>query len=58
MSRLALLARLVPRVQVYFLALPGQILGGLVLLAALAASMLAAWQDAVRTGFDALPGLH
>jgi len=54
----ALLARLVPRVQVYFLALPGQILGGLVLLAALAASILAAWQDAVRAGFDALPGLH
>ena len=54
----ALLARLVPRVQVYFLALPAQILGGLVLLAALAASILTAWQDAVRTGFDALPGLH
>jgi len=54
----ALLARLVPRVQVYFLALPGQILGGLVLLAALAASILAAWQEAVRAGFDALPGLH
>lgn len=54
----ALLARLVPRVQVYFLALPGQILGGLVLLAALAASIIAAWQEAVRAGFDALPGLH
>ncbi len=53
-----LLARLVPRVQVYFLALPGQILGGLVLLAALAATMLAAWQTAVQSGFDALPGLR
>jgi flagellar biosynthesis protein FliR len=53
-----LLARLVPRVQVYFLALPGQIVGGLVLLAVLAPAILAAWQVAVRAGFDALPGLH
>ncbi len=53
-----LMARLVPRVQVYFLALPGQILGGLLLLAALAASILAAWQTAVQSGFDALPGLR
>lgn len=53
-----LLARLVPRVQVYFLALPGQILGGLVLLAALAGSVLAAWHTAVETGFNALPGLR
>ena len=53
-----LLARLVPRIQVYFLALPGQILGGLVLLAVLAAALLAAWQNAVQIGFDALPGLR
>jgi flagellar biosynthetic protein FliR len=53
-----LLARLVPRVQVYFLALPGQIFGGLVLLAALAASLIVAWQTAVETGFNALPGLR
>ncbi|HSU04148.1 MAG TPA: flagellar biosynthetic protein FliR, partial [Acetobacteraceae bacterium] len=53
-----LLARLVPRVQVYFLALPGQIFGGLALLAVLAASLIAAWQGAVQTGFDALPGLR
>ncbi|HEX5325754.1 MAG TPA: flagellar biosynthetic protein FliR [Acetobacteraceae bacterium] len=53
-----LLARLIPRVQVYFLSLPGQILGGLVLLAVLTAALLTAWQQAVQSGFDALPGLH
>jgi flagellar biosynthetic protein FliR len=35
-AAVGLLARLVPRLQVYFVALPGQILGGLVLLALLA----------------------
>lgn len=53
-----LLARAAPRVQVYFLAMPAQILGGLALLALLSAAMLAAWEDAVRTGFGALPGLN
>lgn len=52
-----LLARLVPRVQIYFAAMPGQILGGLVLMAALAAALLATWQDAVRASFATLPGL-
>jgi flagellar biosynthetic protein FliR len=49
-------ARLVPRMQVYFVAMPGQILGGLVLLAALSGTLLTAWQGTVRTGFLALPG--
>ena len=51
-----LLARVAPRVQVYFLAMPAQILGGLALLAALSAAILTAWEDAVRAGFSALPG--
>ena len=50
-------ARLIPRLQVYFLALPAQILGGLLLLALLSGAMLAAWQSAVLSGFDRLPGL-
>jgi len=54
---LGLLARLVPRLQVYFLALPGQLLGGLALLAALAAVLISAWQEAARASFEALPGL-
>lgn len=52
-----LLARLVPRIPVYFVALPGQILGGLLLLAGLSAAIIAVWQDAVATRFAHLPGL-
>jgi flagellar biosynthetic protein FliR len=52
-----LLARLVPRVPMYFVALPGQILGGLVLLAMLGGAILVTWQDAVATSFGHLPGL-
>jgi flagellar biosynthetic protein FliR len=51
-----LIARLVPRLQVYFAALPGQILGGFVLLAALSGAILGAWSGAARTLFAALPG--
>ncbi len=51
-----LLARLVPRLQVYFVAIPGQILGGIALLAIVANALLSAWQDAVRSGFAGLPG--
>jgi len=51
-----LLARLVPRLQVYFVAMPGQILGGIALLAIVANALLSAWQDAVRSGFAGLPG--
>jgi flagellar biosynthesis protein FliR len=51
-----LLARLVPRMQVYFVVMPGQILGGIALLAVTTTALLGAWQTAVRTGFDLLPG--
>jgi flagellar biosynthetic protein FliR len=52
-----LLARLVPRLQVYFAVMPAQIIGGVALLAILAATLLAAWEAAVRAGFSSLPGL-
>ena len=52
-----LLARLVPRLQVYIVVMPGQILGGIVLFAVLATALLTAWQAAVRDGFGNLPGL-
>jgi flagellar biosynthetic protein FliR len=52
-----LLARLVPRLQVYFVVMPGQILGGIALLAVLATALLTAWQAAIRDGFANLPGL-
>ena len=54
---LGLLARLVPRLQVYFVAMPGQLLGGFVLLGLLATVLLGTWQAAVREGFSRLPGL-
>jgi flagellar biosynthesis protein FliR len=52
-----LLARMVPRLQVYFVVMPGQILGGFALLAVMATALLTAWQASVRSGFAGLPGL-
>lgn len=51
-----LIARLVPRLQVYFAALPGQILGGFVMLALLAGTILTAWTGAINAMIGALPG--
>jgi flagellar biosynthetic protein FliR len=52
-----LLARLVPRLQVYFVTMPAQILGGLLLLAVSTAGLLSAWQTAARDLLAPLPGL-
>lgn len=54
---LGLLSRLVPQMQVYFVALPLQLAAGLALLAALAGTMAGVWLGAVRALFDVLPGL-
>jgi len=51
-----LIARFVPRMQVFFVAMPGQIGLALILLALLSVPLLAAWMEAVRTGLAALPG--
>lgn len=53
---LGLLARLVPGLQVYFLAQPAQILGGLVVLMLVGGAMLSVWEAAAQGGFGALPG--
>lgn len=53
---LGLAARLVPRLQVYFAALPGQVLVGLLLLAGLAPMLLAFWTRAMADGFARLAG--
>ncbi len=53
---IGLIARLVPRLQVFFVALPGQIGLGMLLLAMIAAPVIAAWMEAMRTGFADLPG--
>ena len=54
---IGLTARLVPRLQVYFVALPGQIGLALLLFAWVVTPMLAAWMDAMRDRFGGLPGL-
>lgn len=54
---LGLLSRLVPQMQVYFVALPLQLAGGLALLAALLAGLLAVWSAAMRSLLAGLPGL-
>ena len=56
-AALGLLAMLVPNLQVFAASMPGQILGGLILLFLLCAGLIAAWQGALRTGFALLPGL-
>ncbi len=56
-AALGLLARLVPQLQVYAIAIPGQILAGLALFALLARPLLDTWQEAVRSAWLVLPGL-
>ena len=53
---IGLIARLVPRLQIFFVALPGQIALGLLLLAAITAPTVAAWIEAMHAGFGLLPG--
>lgn len=55
---LGLLARIAPQVQVYFVAIPGQILLGLALLALVMPALLGAFAEAARVAFLALPGLR
>lgn len=52
-----MLARLVPQVQVYVLAAPASILGGVALLGVLAGAITESWAEAVRTAWSTLPGL-
>jgi flagellar biosynthetic protein FliR len=52
---LGLLSRLVPQLQIYFAALPGQVLGGLLLLATLSGGLAQVWLRAVGDAFTALP---
>jgi len=53
---LGLLSRLAPQVQVYFVAIPGQVLAGLALLAILIAPMLALFAEAMQGLLAELPG--
>jgi flagellar biosynthetic protein FliR len=53
---LGLLARLAPQVQIFFVAVPGQILAGLALLMLLAPPLIATFAGALEAGFQSLPG--
>lgn len=55
---LGLLARIAPQVQVYFIAIPGQVLAGLTLLALVLPPLLGTFAEAARAAFLALPGLN
>jgi len=54
---LGVMSRIVPQMQVYFVAMPAQIVGGLALMALIAGSLLGAWTEAARGLLIGLPGL-
>ena len=54
---LALLARLVPSLQVYSLAMPGQVLGGLLVFGLVLKQILDVWIASVSASLATLPGL-
>lgn len=54
---LGLIGRVVPSLQTYFAAQPGQILGGLLLLGLLGSAMVSVWMRAAESSFSSLPGL-
>jgi flagellar biosynthetic protein FliR len=54
---LGVMSRIVPQMQVYFVAMPAQIIGGLALMALLAGTLLAAWAEAAGSLLGGLPGL-
>lgn len=55
-TAIGLIARLVPKLQIYFVAMPGQIGLFLVLLGWIAAPIILAWTEAMRVSFGSLPG--
>jgi flagellar biosynthesis protein FliR len=55
-AALGLISRLVPQIQVFFVAMPAQILGGILLLAFLVGPVFEAWQDALRASLTSLAG--
>ena len=54
---LGVLSRLVPQLHVFFAAMPGEILMGILLLGLLSTTLLTVWQDHVQASFAALPGM-
>lgn len=54
---IGLASRLVPRLQIYVVSLPGQILGGFLLLGLVGSALLSTWSEAARQATLRLPGL-
>lgn len=55
---IGLVARIVTRMQIYFVAVPGQILGGMVVLTGVSGVILLSWQSAVGKLLLGLPGVR
>lgn len=53
---MGLIARVAPQVQIFVVAAPAQIIGGMGLLLLLLPAILALWQGAMQSGFTTLPG--
>jgi flagellar biosynthetic protein FliR len=53
---IGLMARIIPRVQIYFVSVSGQIMVGLALLAITSSAIILAWHDSTKAFFLALPG--
>jgi flagellar biosynthetic protein FliR len=53
---MGLISRIISRMQIYFVSMPGQIILGLALLTVSASAMTLVWRDGVNAFFRALPG--
>ncbi len=53
---MGLIARIVSRMQIYFVSMPGQIVAGLALLMITASAMTLAWRESAQAFLSALPG--
>lgn len=53
---MGLISRIISRMQIYFVSMPGQIILGLALLTITASAMTLAWQDGAKAFLGALPG--
>jgi flagellar biosynthetic protein FliR len=53
---MGLISRIISRMQIYFVSMPGQIILGLALLTMTASAMTLAWRDSAQAFFNTLPG--
>lgn len=55
-TAIGMVARLVPRMQIYFIGLPGQIIGGILLLFVVMQALLSVWTESMAADFSRLIG--